>query len=325
MSYKNLFSKKKVIEPKIKSISKTEEDSVLKEDLKPVKSKKESTFLNLFKMGANIPKKTGIRIEIFGIFMFFFTWFIVTMPVTKYNEILKENEVSGLVFSPTIMPSPLSVFKAYEPLIFERDLISHTWKSIKLNVAGYMLAILITIPIGFLVSLFGFFDKLISPMINVIRFVPLTAVTVLFVAWFGLYFEMKALFLSFGIIVYLLPVVVVRVKETLPVHIDTVWSLGATNWQLFKHVYFPAAMSKIFEDIKVITAISWTYIVVAEIINKGDGGLATLIDTAKRGARLDIQFAVLFVIMLFGFLQDKLFDGLDKKIFKFKHAVKSER
>lgn len=162
-------------------------------------------------------------------------------------------------------------------------------------------------------------------MINVIRFVPLTAVTVLFVAWFGIYFQMKSLFLAFGIIVYLLPVVVGRVRDTLPVHIDTVWSLGASNWQLFKHVYFPAAISKIFEDIKVITAISWTYIVVAEIINKSDGGLATLIDTAKRGARLDIQFAVLFVIMLFGFLQDKFFDGLDKKLFKHKYIVKDQR
>jgi len=316
MEYSNLFNsqKKETVKP------------VIKAEVKPFKlPKKSSPFMNLFKMGASIPRKIGMRIEVFGIFMFFLTWFIFTIPVTRYNDILQEDEITGLIFEPSIMPSPQAVLMAYKPLIFERGLIPHTWKSIKLNVTGYLLAILITIPIGFLVSLFPFFDKLISPIINVVRFVPLTAVTVLFVAWFGIYFQMKALFLAFGIIVYLLPVVVARVKETLPVHIDTVWSLGASNWQLFRHVYFPAAISKIFEDIKVITAISWTYIVVAEVINKGDGGLATLIDTAKRGARLDIQFAILFVIMLFGFLQDKFFDGLDKKLFKFKHVVKSQR
>jgi NitT/TauT family transport system permease protein len=68
----------------------------------------------------------------------------------------------------------------------------------------------------------------------------------------------------------------------------------------------------------VLTAISWTYIIVAELVNK-TGGVGALIFTAARQSRLDKVFAVLFVIIIIGILQDKLFQWLDKKLFPFKH------
>jgi NitT/TauT family transport system permease protein len=111
-------------------------------------------------------------------------------------------------------------------------------------------------------------------------------------AWFGIETNMKVQFLAFGIMVYLLPVVVQRIADVDEIYLQTAYTLGANKWQIFKSVYWPFVTSKIFDDIRVLTAISWTYIIVAELVNK-TGGVGALIFTAAPRSRLDKVFAVL--------------------------------
>lgn len=142
--------------------------------------------------------------------------------------------------------------------------------------------------------------------------------------WFGLGTQMKMLFLAFGIIVYLIPVVVQRVKEVETVHLRTVFTLGAGTWQTIKIVYIPYVFSKLIDDIRVLTAISWTYITIAEMLNKG-GGLGELIWMAKRQSRIDKAFAILIVIVVIGIIQDKIFVMLDRVLFPYKHLNKGKK
>lgn len=224
---------------------------------------------------------------------------------------------TGLVGN-AILPNPLAVLFSFKELHFEDLLVRNTLYSIKLNFLGYAEAIFISLLLGFIIGLFPFVRSIMKRYVDAIRFIPLTAVTGLFIAWFGIETNMKIQFLSFGIIVYLLPVVVQRISEVDLIYLQTSYTLGATKWQTFKSVYWPFVTSKIFDDIRVLTAISWTYIIVAELVNK-TGGVGALIFTAARQSRLDKVFAVLFVIVLIGILQDKLFMWLDKKLFPFKH------
>jgi len=136
--------------------------------------------------------------------------------------------------------------------------------------------------------------------------------------------EMKVSFLAFGILVYLIPVVVQRIFEVQNVYLRTVFTLGATSWQTVKTVYFPFVFSKLIDDIRVLTAISWTYITIAEMLNKG-GGIGELIWMAKRQSRIDKAFAILIVIVVIGLLQDRLFVFLDKILFPYKHLNKGKK
>jgi NitT/TauT family transport system permease protein len=260
---------------------------------------------NLFKMGHVIASKNAFWIEISGLIFFIGLWF----ALTNYGAI-----PSG------ILPNPLDVLKSFAPLYSDNALVGNTVFSIKLNLWGYLEAVIVTIPLAFLLGLFPFFKHLLSRYVDAIRFLPLTAVTGIFIAWFGIGFGMKVHFLSFGIIVYLLPIAVQRIMETEQVYVDTVWTLGASNWQIFKNVYFPSVMSKLFDDIRVIVSISWTYIIVAELVNSEEGGIGSMIYLAARQSRMDKLFALLIVIILIGFIQDKIFKWLDSALFKFKYA-----
>lgn len=122
---------------------------------------------------------------------------------------------------------------------------------------------------------------------------------------------MKIGFLTVGILVYLIPVVVQRISEVEDVYAQTAFTLGASKFQQIKHVFFPAVMSKLIDDIRVLTAISWTYIIIAELLNK-ESGIGSLIYTKARQGQIDRVFALLVVITLIGLLQDKIFGWIDR-------------
>ncbi len=221
-----------------------------------------------------------------------------------------------------IIPNPKDVVTVFPEMIQQDELLKNTWLSIWRNVQGYIWAILISIPFGFVIGLFPLFKGMFSKPIDALRFLPLTALTGVFMLAFGTQEKMKVTFLAFGIIVYLLPLVVQRIKEVKDVYLKTTFTLGANDWQTIKTVYLPSVMAKMIDDIRVLTAISWTYIIIAELLNK-EGGIGALMYNAGRQSQSHKVFAGLAVIILVGFLQDYIFVFLEKRLFPYKHFPNS--
>ncbi|MFK7810374.1 MAG: ABC transporter permease [Saprospiraceae bacterium] len=264
--------------------------------------------MSLFKLRGTLPSSTRVILEIAGILLLFLIWYIITMG---------ENPM----MNPAIFPSPGAVMKAFGRLYNESSLITNVFRSLGLNLAGYVEAITISIVVGFIVGLYPFFRGLFNRPVDAFRYVPLTAVTGLFIAWFGLGVTMKTHFLAFGILIYLLPIVVQRIDEVKDVYLKTVYTLGATDWQTIRSVYIPSVMSRLWDDIRVLTAISWTYIIIAEALGN-QGGLGALIyRLGQRQGRVDVIFALLLIIVVIGFLQDKIFTVLDREFFPYKYQA----
>jgi len=251
---------------------------------------------DLFKLGGSLTKSDDNILSFVGFAFIIILWQTII-------------QIGGI--SNTIFPSPFKVITAMIELFKDYNLAGNLWYSIKLNFYGYIEAIAIAIPLGFLIGLFPFFNGMFSKWVGAIRFLPLTAVTGIFIGIFGIALDMKVHFLSFGIIIYLLPIFVSRVGETDMVHRQTIWTLGASKWQTFRYVYFPSVMSKIFKDIKIIVAVSWTYIIVAELIAK-DLGVGALIATSAKQSRTDMVFATLVWIIVAGYLNDVMFNTAEK-------------
>jgi len=258
--------------------------------------------LDFFGVRAALPDRVNNILIFSGILILILAWGLIT----------------AIWPSPNI-PTPIAVLLSFKELHFQDGLVLNLGYSIKLNLLGYLEAVVVAIPLGFVIGLFPLTKGLFSRPIDALRFVPLTAVTGLFIAWFGIEDNMKVSFLAFGIIVYLLPVVVQRISEVDIVYEQTVKTLGANKWQLIYTVFIPATMAKTIDDIRVLIAISWTYIIVAELVNK-TGGVGGMAYTAARMSRIDKVFGILIVIILVGFIQDKLLQLLDKFLFKYKYA-----
>lgn len=260
----------------------------------------------LFELRGKLDRKSEVVIGIIGLIILIAVWGVVT---------------GAKLIPSTILPAPWKVLASYKELHFEDALVRNAGYSLYLNILGYIEAVAISLPIGFAIGLIPLIRGLFKKYIDAMRYIPLTATTGLFIAWYGIYTNMKVQFLAFGIIVYLLPVVIQRVDEVEDVYVDTVYTLGATKWQTVKSVFIPAVLSKISDDIRVLVAISWTYIIVAELVNK-QGGIGDMIYTSARQSRIDKVFALLLLIIVIGFVQDKIFVFLDKILFPHKETSK---
>lgn len=269
---------------------------------------------HLFKMGGTVTKRTDTTIFFIGLVVLLFAWYAIT--------------AAGNIISPKILPNPIDVLASYKTMYHELDLLPNAWYSIKLNFLGYFYALIFVLPLGFIIGMFPIGKSMFNRIFDAFRFIPIPACSGIFIAAFGIGFNMKADFLAFGILIYILPTIIQRISELQNsandkdfVYLQTIKTLGANNWQKFRYVYFPYVMSKVSDDIRVLTAISWTYITIVEILNK-DGGIGALISTLSRQSRTAEVFALIFLIVMIGILQDLLFKGIDYLAFPSKHNAK---
>ncbi len=310
--------------------------------------------MNLFKLRGKLTRSQDLLLGVLGFLIFIAIWWIAAESFSTQKPIIEgfNNRLpSSLNLDPDgpsinrdslaraialqdslafanatefekvypVLPPPPAVVKSYPELFTKDNLPAEALRSIWLNIQGYFWAISISLIFGFIIGLYPLFRGLFSKQTNALRYLPLTALTGVFILWFGIEDEMKIAFLAFGIIVYLLPVVVQRIDEVEDVYLKTVFTLGATDWQTIRSVYIPAVMSKLMDDIRVLTAISWTYIIIAELLNRA-GGIGSLIFIKARQGQLEKVFAILFIIILIGFFQDRIFMFIDRRLFPHKYV-----
>ena len=301
----------------------------------------------MFKLRGDLTRNQSLILGLVGFLLFILVWWLASEQLSVYKYIDPEytQDLAGLtdaqrdsiavadsqrtanmreagqldsVKTYRVLPPPMRVLGSYESLINNDMLFPQILKSLWVNVQGYVWAVLISIIVGFMIGLFPLFRGLFNKQIDAIRYLPLSALVGLFLVWFGIGGGMKVAFLAFGILVYLLPIVVQRINEVKDVYLKTVHTLNANNWQTIKTVYFPSVMEKLIDDVRVLTAISWTYIILAEGYNR-EGGLGNLIWTSSRKGQLDKVFALLIVIVIIGFIQDQIFKLMDRKLFPHKN------
>lgn len=259
----------------------------------------------LFSLREKLPGRTRTNVEIAGAVVFLLAWWAI---------------VEAGFIRHSILPSPVSVVTAIPEMHVRDHLWGNMGYSLMINIAGYLEAVLISVPLGFLVGLFGPFRALAERLIAAMRYLPLTAVSGLFILWFGISHNMKIQFLTLGIVVYLLPVVVQRIDDVEQVYLDTARTLGASRWQRVRTVFVPSVMARLSDDIRVLVAISWTYIIIAEGVNIDEGGLGAMVYRASRISRTDKVFALVLMILAIGFIQDKIALWIDRHLFRFKHV-----
>lgn len=259
---------------------------------------------NLFELRGEVNRKTSIYLMIGGVIFIILIWHLLSLIIPS------------LLFA-----SPLDTMKAL-PELFQKDrLVKNLAYSIRLNLMGYLEAIAISIPLGYVLGLWPLFREAFSRQIVAIRFLALTALVGVFITWFGIGDTMKVHFLALGIVVFLLPATKDEIEKTPVVYVDAIRTLGASPWQEIRYVHIPIVMSRLFSQIISLVSLSWTYIIIVEVVNSSAGGIGALSYIASRQGRVDKVFCILLLIIIIGILQDFLFKYLDKLFFPHKYKA----
>ena len=223
----------------------------------------------------------------------------------------------GGLAPPDFLPSPSETVRGTLQLFIEHDLARAIWVSTQRILIAFLLASAIALPLGVLMGAFEPVNRLFEPIVAPLRYMPISAFIPLLIRWFGIYEAQKVAFLFLGVFVYLLPVVVSAIRAVPEELVQTALTLGATRLQVIRTILLPAALPEIFDSFRVMNAISWTYVILAEAVN-AQGGLGYMVDLAYRHQKASWSFAGLLVIGGIGLLTDLLIRSVSGILFRWR-------
>ena len=217
------------------------------------------------------------------------------------------------------LPSPTEVVKGTLQLFLQYDLLQAILVSTRRIALAFLLASAVALPLGILMGAFTPVNRLFEPIVSPLRYMPISAFIPLLILWFGIYEKQKIAFLFLGVFVYLLPVVVTAIRAVPEEYVQTALTLGASHGQVIRTVLLPAAAPEIFDSFRVMNAISWTYVILAEAVNP-EHGLGYMVELARTHQKASWSFAGLLVIGGIGLLTDFLISTTSRILFRWREA-----
>jgi NitT/TauT family transport system permease protein len=173
------------------------------------------------------------------------------------------------------------------------------WVTLQEIIAGYLLAVIVSVPMALVVARSAFIERAVYPVIVFLQIIPKIAIAPLFIIWFGFGFAPKLL------LVFLLsffPIVVSSIagfKSADRDVMDFARTTGAGGLKMFMKIRLPQALPHIFTGLKVGAALAATAAVVAEFV-ASDKGLGYLLLQYNGQLDTPMVFATIVILSLIG-------------------------
>jgi NitT/TauT family transport system permease protein len=231
-------------------------------------------------------------------------------------SLLTHGKVEERVISSTILPSPGEVVRTFPGLWFDAELMRSVVASGLRVVGGFVVALIIAFPLGLLMGAFSKVKALFQPMVLFGAYLPIPALVPLTISIFGIEERQKIMFLALAFLVFLLPMFVKAIDEVDETYLQTAWTLGATQWQMVRHVLLGIAAPRIFQAMRLGFGIGWTYIILAEMID-APSGLGHIMNVAFRRGPREYIYLTLVVIVIIAYITDKLWVWIGRRLFPY--------
>ncbi len=223
--------------------------------------------------------------------------------------------VVGFEIPQYVLPAPSEI--AGTMVTNYQMILIHTSYTLFEAVIGIILAI--GIGIGIAIGLFKFkvMERITMPYINILQTIPAIVIAPLFAMWFGFGLFPKVLLI---VIFCSFPIIVSTLASFKAVDYEQVLylkTLGASNRDLFKHLYLPVASGPIFASIRIST----TYALVNAIFAVYMGakyGLGVYLNRAAASFSTPDVFAIIVVIIIVTLSMLKCVSLAEKKVIRWR-------
>lgn len=216
------------------------------------------------------------------------------------------------------VPDPFDVLDNGITLFKTGQLQIALWYTFRRILIATCISGLISLVFGFLIYNFKFMRNTINPVINLLRYIPVTAFYPLLIMWLGIDEEMKIAFYVIVTLVYMMPSVVLSLEEINTDLIETGYTLGMNKLQTIIMIQLPATLPSILNSFVMMFGIGFTYCAVCETIN-AKYGIGFMIQQASSRGRTDLVFLGIITIMIVSFVFDNIAKYAIRKIFKWRY------
>lgn len=227
-----------------------------------------------------------------------------------------------------IVPTPLAVLEGWKGWVFgassglglnpyQGTWLSNVQYSAMRVLQGFALATLLGIPLGLMIGWSKLVSQLFDPMVQSLRPIPITAWLPFSIALFGIR-DIGSIFLIFLGGFY--AIVVNATQGARDVERNLVRAalmMGATPSQLLRRVVLPSAMPSIFTGMRIGLGISWTAVIVSEMVAV-KSGLGYVLWDAYYVGRMDIVLADMVSIGAMGYVSDRLIVFIERRVLRWR-------
>jgi len=203
------------------------------------------------------------------------------------------------VLDPQFWPSPTRVFDSTIESISSGVLLKNAAVTLGRFIVGWGAGALMGLAIGFLLGTFRPVRLALEPLVSALFTVPKLALFPLLLLLFGLGEAPKIILIAMTVFV------VVTISTTsaiiaIPAGMkEPLRSFGASKWQMFTHLTFPAVLPEIFVSLRITTGMAVLVLVAIEMV-QGASGLGYMIWSSWQVYDVDRMYVGIVTMSVLG-------------------------
>ncbi|MDU8911880.1 ABC transporter permease [Aestuariicoccus sp. MJ-SS9] len=230
----------------------------------------------------------------------------------------------GWQMEPIWLPPPEAVVARMGEIASEGYRDSTLWEHLGYSlfrvIVGFFFGALVGIPLGYAMGLSNWFRGWFDPIVEFMRPVPPLALIPLVIIWAGIGEAGKIILLFLAALWIMAIAARSGVSGVSISKVHAAYSLGASKWQIMRHVIVPNSLPDIFTGARVAMGVCWGTVVAAELV-AAEKGAGMMIMVASKFQLTDIVIMGIILIGVIGFGIDMLMRAAERALVPWKGKV----
>jgi sulfonate transport system permease protein len=212
-----------------------------------------------------------------------------------------------------ILPAPTKVIRALVQIARDGSLAIDFCTSTIRVFKGYLWGVTIGLVLGVSAGLIKFVERLVGPLVDTIRQIPLLAWIPLIILWFGIGETSKTIIIAKTVFVPVFINTLQGIRSVSKEYIEVADVLELGYFKLLFKVVLPSALPSIFTGLRLGAGFSWMAVVAAEMLG-GLTGLGYGLLRARDFLESDKLIALMIVIGVVGLVLDRLLRLVESRV-----------
>jgi NitT/TauT family transport system permease protein len=216
------------------------------------------------------------------------------------------------IVDPLFLPAFSTTVRTMVELTLSGKLLLHVAVSLERALSGFGLALLVAVPLGFLMGWYSKFERYTDLLVQGLRNTSTFALLPIFLLFLGLGESSKIAIIFYSASWQLLINTISGVKGVDPIYIKAAKSMGVSDRDLFLKVILPASIPSIVVGARLGAKIALMVVIAAEMIG-AKTGLGFFIQNAKFNFTVPEMYAGILALALVGLAVNYLLVWFEKK------------
>ncbi|OBZ15009.1 ABC transporter permease [Bacillus sp. FJAT-27264] len=225
--------------------------------------------------------------------------------------------------NPILLPAPSKIVKEFASLTSSGELIRHLGISAWRALLGFLLGGGLGLAAGIWVGFSYKTERLLDPLLQMLRTLPHLAIAPLFILWFGFGETSKVLLIAKGTFFPLYVNTFLGIRSVDGKLFEVGRVLQFSKWHMITKLVIPAAMPNILLGVRLSVGVAWLVLVVAEMMGSSSG-VGFLINDARSFSLTSVVFVGIIVFAVVGKLTDSLVKLLERRLLRWQDSYKGD-